>query len=93
MLLGVHASPILELTPSDLSNSLTVLKRALDVGMFRASQTKFEMCDLVICPPNLRQFGIFDTKHLVAIEAAGYETALERMPAIQDIVDRSRLRA
>jgi len=91
VLLGVHASPIFELTRSDLSNSLTVLKRALDVGMFQASQTKFEMCDVVIRPPDLRRFSIFDTKNLVAVEAEGYEAALEHMPAIQDVVARGRL--
>jgi NTE family protein len=91
-LLGVHASPIPELTRSDINSSLTVLKRALDVGMFRASQAKFEACDVVIRPANLVRFGIFDTKHLVDIEAAGYEAALEHMPTIQDVVNRGRLR-
>jgi NTE family protein len=89
VLLGVHASPLLELTPSDLHSSLTLLKRALDVGMFQASQRKFEKCDLVICPADLGRFGIFDTKHMVAIEEAGYEAAVEHMPAIREVVDRS----
>jgi NTE family protein len=90
VLLGVHASPILRLTRSDLGNSLAVLKRALDVGMFQAAQTKFKMCDVVIRPTDLGHFSIFDTKHLPAVEAAGYETALELMPAIRKLVDRGR---
>jgi NTE family protein len=90
-LLGVHASPIRELARSDLNSSLTVLKRALEVGRFRASQAKFERCDVVIRPADLGRFGVFDTKQLVAIEAAGYEAALEHMPAIQDVVNRGRL--
>jgi len=70
-----------------------VLRRALEVGMFRASQAKFETCDVMICPANLTRFGIFDTKHFVDIEAAGYEAALELMPAIQGVVSRARLGA
>jgi len=93
VLLGVHTSPITELNRSDLNSSLSVLKRALDVGMFKAAQTKFESCDVVIRPASLGSFGSFDTKHLAAVEAAGYEAALERMPTIRDVVDRNRLRA
>jgi NTE family protein len=86
VLLGVHLSPIHEVAASDLSSSLSVLRRALDVGMFRASQAKFDRCDAVIRPMNLERFGIFDTKHLVDIEAAGYDAALGQMPAIRDVV-------
>lgn len=91
-LLGVHAGPIRELARSELSSSLAVLKRALEVGMFRASEAKFATCDVVV-RPDLDRFGIFDTKQVVAIEAAGYEGALEQMPAIQEAVKQSRLRA
>jgi len=86
VLLGVHASPLPELTSSDLHSSLAVLKRALDVGMFRASQAKFGRCDVVIRPEDLGDFGIFDTKHMVAIEATGYRATLEHMPAIRALV-------
>lgn len=86
--LGVHTSPLVELTSTDLTSSLTLLKRALDVGMYHASQTKFEKCDFVILPTNLGPFGIFDTKHMVAIEQAGYETALGHMRSIREVVDR-----
>jgi NTE family protein len=86
VLLGVHASPIEQLERSDLGSSLAVLKRALDVGMFRASQAKFAKCDVVIRPPNLSRFGVFDTKHLDDIETAGYDAAVAQMPVIEKVV-------
>jgi NTE family protein len=81
-LIGVHTAVLRELHRSDFSNSLTVLKRALEVGMFRTSRAKYGACNVVIRPPNLASFGTFDTKHNDAVEAIGYEAALERMPEI-----------
>ncbi len=92
VLIGVHTSPIHELEASDLHSSLAVLRRALDVGMFQASQAKFEACDVVVRPAELGRFGIFDTRHLADIEAAGYRAALERMPAILKAVGGHGLR-
>ena len=42
-----------------------------------------------IRPDNLDSFGIFDTKHLEAIEAAGYDAAVAQMPAILQALDPS----
>jgi len=81
-LIGVHAGDLREVDNSEFSNSLTVLKRALEVGMFRTSRAKYGMCNVVIRPPNLARFGIFDAKQNEAIEAIGYEATLERMPEI-----------
>ncbi|UCF67051.1 MAG: patatin-like phospholipase family protein [Acidobacteriota bacterium] len=86
VLLGVHVNPFIELTRSELNSSLAVLKRALDVGMYRSSEAKFALCDVVIRPASLARFGIFDTKHLDAIEAVGYEATVKQMPAIQQAV-------
>lgn len=85
-LLGVHASEMREMLPDDFGNSLTVLKRALEVGMFRTSRAKYGTCDVVVRPPNLAHYGIFETKGIREIEATGYEAALERMPEILRVV-------
>lgn len=81
-LLGVHASEMREMNRSDFGNALSVLKRAFEVGMYRTSRAKYGTCHVVVRPPNLAQFGIFETKHNDEIEAVGYEAALERMPEI-----------
>jgi len=88
VLLGVHAGELLTMDRADFSNSLAVLKRALEVGMFRTSRAKYGACHVVVSPPNLARFGIFETKHNNEIEACGYEAALERMPEILRAVNR-----
>jgi len=82
VILGVYASPLRAVHQADLTTSIAVLQRALEVGMFLAAAPKFERCDVVICPRSLSQYGTFDTKHLEEIEAIGYAAALERMESI-----------
>jgi NTE family protein len=71
---------------SDLGSSLDVLGRAMDVGMFLQSQSKFPLCDLVIQPQGLERFGMFDARHVKDIEQIGYEAALARMADIERVV-------
>ena len=85
IILGVYATPLKTTSEADLTNSLAVLKRSWDVGMFNASQGKFERCDCLICPEALGRFGIFDTKNLDAIEQIGYDVACGRMDEILDL--------
>jgi NTE family protein len=87
VLLGVHAGPIQAIDPSELGSTLAVLKRALDVGMFRASEAKFGRCDVVVVPPGLLEYGSLDTRHMKEIERAGYDAASSRMPEIVSAID------
>ena len=82
VLLGVHTSEMREMSRSDFGNALSVLKRAFEVGVFRTSRAKYGTCHVVVRPPDMARFGIFETKYNDEIEAIGYEAALERMPEI-----------
>lgn len=85
-LIGVHVSPMREVKVGDLGNSLSVLERALEVGMFVKAREEFTRCDLVIHPRRIDQFGMFETKRIVEIEAAGYEETVGRLPAIERLM-------
>lgn len=80
--IGVHVSPLRQLTHQDLGTSLAVLERALEIGMFRKSHADFSHCDVVIQPENLAEFAMFDTKRLTEIEAAGYAAGKAQAAAI-----------
>lgn len=92
-ILGVHASPPGSVEPGALSSALAVAERALEVGMFLHAQTQFAQCDLVIRPPGTNGYTMFDTKHVHAIEALGYEAARARLPEIHALLRRSRAQA
>lgn len=84
--LGVHVSQVREMTITELSSSLSILERALEVGMISRSRASFAECDLVILPKDLARFGMFDTAHFDEIEVAGYEAAIARMDEVKQLV-------
>lgn len=89
VLLGVHVSPMREVKPAQLANSLNVLERALEVGMFARAKEDFTRCALVLRPAGLERFGLFETKRLTEIEAAGYAAAKEQMAQIERLLRQS----
>ncbi len=86
VLIGAHASELRQVEAGDLGNAWSVLRRALEVGVFSTSKAKYGLCDAVVRPSSLARFGIFETKHFPEIEAVGYEAALAKMDEIQRIL-------
>jgi NTE family protein len=83
VVLGVYASPIQRATEKNLGSSFAVSQRAFEIAMFHASRKKFHHFDLVLSPPELRNYGTFDTRRHAEITEIGYRAALEKMDAIQ----------
>lgn len=92
-ILGVHVGPLRSVEIAELGTSMSVLERALDIGMFLQARAKFSLCDLVIQPPGLDGFGMFDKKRVKDIEATGYAAAMARMPEILAMVGEGRKKA
>lgn len=90
VVLGVHVSPLRGCQITELGTSLSVLQRAMEIGMFHRAQAKFSLCDVMIRPPKLIGFGLFDMNHLAEIEAIGYEAAIEQMGTIERLVRLNR---
>jgi NTE family protein len=86
LIIGVHVNPLREVTPAELGNSLAVIERALEIGMFTKAREDFSRCEVVIRPPNMARFGMFETKRIEEIEAAGYQAAKARMPELERLV-------
>lgn len=86
VVLGVYATPLRIIEAGTLKSSLAVSQRAFEIGMFHNSQRKFERCDLLICPPELRDFGTFDTRHFEAILDVGYRAIRERMDQLHTLL-------
>jgi len=82
VLVGHYASPLQVVRTTDLDGVLAVSQRALEVGMFFSSKMKFYECDVMLCPPELSRFGLFDTKNHREIFEIGYEAASSRVEEI-----------
>ena len=82
-IIGVYASPIRAAHQTSLKSSFAVWQRAFEVGNYFAARTKFEQCDLVLCPEPLSEYGFFDTKHIERIFEIGYRAALAKMEMLE----------
>ncbi len=83
VLLGIYVSPLRAVRPDDLSSTLAVSQRALEVARYTNSRPKFHECDVLLCPDGLGDFAAFDTKHVHEIFDVGYRAAVARMDAIE----------
>lgn len=84
VIVGVYASPLKAVHQDDLTSSLAVLQRALEVGIYNHSKTKFHVCDVMLCPQELYEHSTFSNKHVREIYEIGYRAALERLDAIEE---------
>ena len=84
-LLGVYVNPFEEVEQSDIKNSFTVLERVLKLKTAEESIRKFELCDLVVYPKELRKYSTFLEKELDTIFDLGYQKAREQIDAAEGL--------
>ena len=87
VVVGHYASPLRVVKQGDLGGVLAVSERALEVGMYYASEQKFHECDVMLKCPQLNEYGLFDTKHHLQIFELGRNAALDAMDSIQRALD------
>ena len=85
-IIGVYISPIAKITPEKLKHSLNVLDRAIKINFSNSSQLKFSECDLVINPPSLSKYGLFDKNGIDEIFKIGYQTTLDKLREHKNLV-------
>ncbi len=83
VILGSYVSPLKTVQPADLSSSLAVSQRALEISRFFNSRPKFHQCDVMLCPQGLGEYLAFDTRHVRDIFDIGYREAVANMAAIE----------
>ena len=78
-LIGVYVNPFEEVGKSEIKNSITVLERVLKLKTAQESIKKFELCDLVVYPKQLRKYGTFFEDDLDTIFDLGYREAQKQL--------------
>ena len=86
VIIGSHVSPLPQMKAADFDSALDVAQRALDIGMYAQAHDRFGECDVMVVPSDLREYGIFDSRHIPEMEAAGYAAAMAQMEAIRRAV-------
>ena len=90
LILGVYASPMHGVEIAELKSSLAVSYRAFEIGMHAAARRKFHLADLVISPPELARYSLFDGKRHPEILELGYQATRERLDEIRALLDRGK---
>ena len=90
VILGVYASPLTQFAAKDLRSSLAVSQRAFEIGMFQFSRRKFHQVELLIAPPALSHYALFDIRRHREIVEVGHAATLERLEEIRALLDRRR---
>lgn len=76
-IIGVYVNPFGDLDIKELKYSYSVLERAYRIKSAKEDIAKFKDCDLVVCPDQLNNFGIFDSSKVDKIFEFGYAKAQE----------------
>ncbi|TPV33490.1 patatin-like phospholipase family protein [Paucihalobacter ruber] len=76
-IIGVYVNPFGDLDIKKLKYSYSVLERAYRIKSAKEDIAKFQDCDLVVCPDQLNNFGIFDSSKVDKIFEFGYAKAQE----------------
>ncbi|MEM0517260.1 patatin-like phospholipase family protein [Aequorivita flava] len=76
-IIGVYINSIKKVSIKDLKYSYSVADRALKIRAEADSVAKFEMCDLVIAPKNLGEFGVFGLNNTDVIFEMGYNATIK----------------
>ena len=87
IVLGSFVSLKKALDRSELTSTLQLLNRASDLSFIAVSLQKFKYCDLVFAPPELWEYGIFDTKKVDEIYQIGYEHACRQMDSLLALLE------
>ncbi|AKA34219.1 patatin-like phospholipase family protein [Flagellimonas lutaonensis] len=74
-IVGVYVNPFEKVQIEDLKHFYSVLERTFKIKAAKESLSKFDDCDLIICPKGLGKYGTFTTKDVDAIFNLGYEAA------------------
>ncbi|MEJ2162607.1 MAG: patatin-like phospholipase family protein [Robiginitalea sp.] len=78
-LIGIYVNPFEKISKSEIRHSIHVLDRVLKMKTAMDSLRKFELCDLLVYPQELRKFNTFMERELDTIFQLGYREAQKQI--------------
>jgi NTE family protein len=88
VIIGINLIPIVPLENQKLNSVFSISMRSFDMIVAHNSQLNFPLCDIVIEPRQMHEYGIFDFSAAKKLFAIGYEEGLKRMEEIVKVVGR-----
>lgn len=85
--IGSYTAPLERVSRSQLDSSVAVTQRAFDIAMHAVAREKFDRCDVLLSPPELRQYNLLDVRKLDEIFDVGYRHTRAKMETIRQVID------
>ncbi|MCB7481043.1 patatin-like phospholipase family protein [Christiangramia sediminis] len=74
-IIGGYVNPLKNIHPNGLKHSYQVITRAYQISLDHQCLSKFKYCDIMFCPGELENYGIFSLKTMDKIFNIGYMEA------------------
>jgi len=81
-LLGVHVNPLGVFKRKNISG---MIERCFQMAISSGNRQKAKQCTLFLEPPKLSNYTVFDTKHAKEIFALGYNEAMKKRDALENM--------
>jgi len=91
-IVGVYVNPLRKISIKDLKHSYTVIERAYRIKAAYESTTKFNDCDLLICPEELANFSVFDMNKIETVFNLGYTTTKKILMEQEAVVSNLKVK-
>ncbi|GIV32408.1 MAG: phospholipase [Saprospiraceae bacterium] len=82
-IIGINVHPMKDVTADEMKSTLAIMERLLHVTIYHQTRKKLPLCNIVISPPELSNFGTFDRNHFEEIFEIGYKAAKAQKEAFQ----------
>lgn len=87
VILGVNVIPQLEMSTERLSSLINVGVRCFDLSALNTIKAELPLCDVVIEPAAIHQYGRFSFSQVDEMYKIGYEQALKQMDEIRRVIE------
>ena len=74
-IIGSYINPADKISKKDIKTSLKLLNRVHHLGLVANNTAKYEQCDYVFLPTNMKNIGFLDSKGILKAYRAGYQYA------------------
>lgn len=81
-IIGSFVNPLTPMGKNEVKSTMDLIQRVYHIGLDAKDLIKFDKCNYVFTPHDIKHVGVFDSKSIAKSYKIGYEQALNEMPQI-----------
>lgn len=90
VIIGVNVRPKVPIDKKEVANVFGIAQRIFDLSLQGNMRSNELLCDVVIAPPELHKYGLFQFNKWKALIDIGYQAGMESIPAILKEIESNR---